>query len=187
MYRIRFALVLLATAFMAQGAFAQGQAAPLRIAYVNINAILEAAPAAKAAEAQWAAEAQVFEEELQAMLAEIDSLRTDYEQKRGTMTPDARLAREQLLQQKEFQLNQRNQELVQQSEQRQMELVSPVYQQIGDMVEAIRVEGNYSLILDSGAQAIIAADPALDLTDAVLARLQAGSAGGGSDSAPGGV
>ena len=43
------------------------------------------------------------------------------------------------------------------------------------MLEEIRVEGNYGLILDVTSTAILVADPALDLTQEVLARLQAGS------------
>jgi Skp family chaperone for outer membrane proteins len=43
---------------------------------------------------------------------------------------------------------------------------------IDAVIQALRAEGGYSMILDSAAQGLIAADPALDLTAAVLERLR---------------
>ena len=43
---------------------------------------------------------------------------------------------------------------------------------ITEVIEAIREEGNYALILDVAAGSIISADPALDLTQQVITRLQ---------------
>jgi Skp family chaperone for outer membrane proteins len=44
------------------------------------------------------------------------------------------------------------------------------------VIETMREEGAYSLILDAAAGSIVSADPALDLTQEVITRLQ--SAGG---------
>ena len=41
------------------------------------------------------------------------------------------------------------------------------------------MEGNYAIILDQASQVILAADPALELTQEVLTRLQAQDTGGG--------
>ena len=46
------------------------------------------------------------------------------------------------------------------------------------IIEAIREEGAYSLILDAASGSIVSADPALDLTQEVIARLQAADADG---------
>jgi Skp family chaperone for outer membrane proteins len=53
---------------------------------------------------------------------------------------------------------------------------------INTVIETIREEGAYSLILDVAAGSIVAADPALDLTPVVIERLQssAGVAPGGN-------
>jgi Skp family chaperone for outer membrane proteins len=40
------------------------------------------------------------------------------------------------------------------------------------VIEDVRREGNYALIFDTAAGAIITADPGLDLTDQVLERLR---------------
>lgn len=44
-------------------------------------------------------------------------------------------------------------------------------QRISEVIEELRKEGGYALVLDSAA--LLAADPALDLTAAVLTRLRA--------------
>jgi Skp family chaperone for outer membrane proteins len=54
------------------------------------------------------------------------------------------------------------------------------------VIEKMREEGNYSLILDVAAGSIISADPSLDLTQEVIRRLAAqdasapGNPGGGT-------
>src|SRR5205807_6493689 len=57
---------------------------------------------------------------------------------------------------------------------RQAELVKPIMQRVQTVIEAIRAEDGYAVILDVGAQVsvVVAADKKLDLTDRVLARLR---------------
>lgn len=57
------------------------------------------------------------------------------------------------------------------AEQRRDELIQPVMDRINTIIEAVRVEGQYHLILDLAAGSIVAADPALDLTQQVIGRL----------------
>ena len=54
-------------------------------------------------------------------------------------------------------------------------------EEIRIVLEEIRVEGGYGLILDTVSRAILVADPALELTQEVLTRLEArsGSEGDG--------
>ena len=58
---------------------------------------------------------------------------------------------------------------------RQAELVKPIMQRVQTVIEAIRAEDGYAVILDVGSQVsvVVAADKKLDLTDRVLARLKA--------------
>jgi Skp family chaperone for outer membrane proteins len=46
---------------------------------------------------------------------------------------------------------------------------------VNTVIETIRAEGDYHLILDLAAGSIVAADPSLDLTQEVIARLPAAS------------
>jgi Skp family chaperone for outer membrane proteins len=58
---------------------------------------------------------------------------------------------------------------------RQAQLVKPIMERVQNVIEAIRAEDGYSMILDvgAGASVVVAADKRLDLTDRVLARLKA--------------
>jgi Skp family chaperone for outer membrane proteins len=57
------------------------------------------------------------------------------------------------------------------ADQRRAELVQPVMDRITVVIETLREEGQYSLILDVAAGSIISADSTLDLTPEVIRRL----------------
>ena len=57
--------------------------------------------------------------------------------------------------------------------QRRAALIQPVMDNITAIIEELREEGSYTLILDAAAGSIVSADPALDLTQEVIGRLQA--------------
>jgi hypothetical protein len=64
-------------------------------------------------------------------------------------------------------------------------LIEPILTQMMEVIEQLRVEGSYSVIMDAAGQSIIAADPALDLTQEVLRRLQ--QTAGAPSAAPAGT
>ena len=59
---------------------------------------------------------------------------------------------------------------------RQRELLEPIQSRVTAVIEGIRAEGNFAIIFDITApgSGIVTADKSLDLTDRVIARLQAG-------------
>lgn len=165
------ALMLLSTSSAA------AQAA--RVAYVNTNQVLaEYAPAQEARQALESAR-QEAESEIQLLGRGYQAALDEYQQQAMTMTPQARQARELELQNQQQALQSRSQELDVQFQERQAELLQPVMGRITAVIEEIRVEGSYAIILDSASQAILAGDPALDLTQEVLTRLQADPSPGG--------
>jgi outer membrane protein len=102
-------------------------------------------------------------------------------QQQLTLSPEAKRNREQQIQQRAQEAQQRMAELDQLAGRRRAELVQPVMDRITAAIEAMREEGNYSLILDVAAGSIIAADPTLDLTQEVIRRLGAATGAPGSD------
>jgi len=57
---------------------------------------------------------------------------------------------------------------------REQDLLQPIQARVNSVIQGIRAELNYSLILDADAPGgiIVAADPALNITAKVLQRLQ---------------
>lgn len=149
------------------------QAGP-KIGYVNSVAVYEQAPVAQAAQAQFEQEMNTYRQEVQRLGEELQAMVTEYGQQQATLSAEAREAREAAIREKDGAYRQRLAQLENEAGRRRQELVAPVTQRINDTVEALRKEGNYSLIFDVGpSSTIIAADPALDLTNEVISRLRA--------------
>jgi outer membrane protein len=154
----------------------------LRIGYIDSRAILAEAPGAAEAQAEFDRQMQNYNAELEQLGADLDSMVTAYQQQQSTLLPNVRQARENEIRQTELRYQQRVQQMEQESESNRAALIEPILTQMMEVIEQIRVEGSYSVIMDAAGQSIIAADPALDLTQEVLRRLQQ-TAGTGS-SAP---
>jgi len=55
---------------------------------------------------------------------------------------------------------------------KEKELLRPIYDRINKAIEEVRAAESYSLIFDLQAGALAAGDPALDLTEKVVAHLR---------------
>ena len=155
---------------------AAAEAQTLKIGYINSQQILATSPAAAAAEERFNQEMQGYQAEVQQLEAELTGLQERLQQQQLTLSPEARANREQQIAQRLEAYQTRTAELQQVADQRRAELVQPVVDRITAIIETIREEGQYSLILDVAAGSIIAADPTLDLTPEVVRRLSAEAA-----------
>jgi outer membrane protein len=157
----------------------------LRIGYIDSRAILAEAPGAAEAQAEFDRQMQNYNAELEQLQADLDSMMTAYQQQQSTLLPNVRQARENEIRQTDLRYQQRVAQMEQESESNRAALIEPILTQMMEVIEQIRVEGSYSMIMDAAGQSIIAADPGLDLTQEVLRRLQQ-TAGAGS-AAPAGT
>jgi outer membrane protein len=171
MRRTPFALMALAFLLVAGGAEAQAQA--LKIGYLNSQEVLNAAPGAAEAQAQFDREMQEYQTEIQQFEEELRRMEQQYQQQQLTLSPEAKANREQQIQQRMQEYQQRGSALQEQAARRRAELVQPVMDRITEVIEQLREEQSYSLILDVAAGSIVSADPALDLTQEVIRRLEA--------------
>lgn len=171
MRRIPFPLMALAFLLLAGRADAQAQA--IKIAYLNSQEVLNAAPGAAEAQAQFDREMEGFQAEIQQFEEELRRMEEQYQQQQLTLSPEAKANRERELQSRIQQYQQRGQALQEQAARRRAELVQPVMDHITEVIEQLRAEQNYALILDVSAGSIVSADPALDITQEVIRRLQA--------------
>lgn len=176
MRRIPFALIALA--FLLVTGAAQAEAQALRIAYLNSQEVMSAAPGAAEAQAQFDREMQTFQQEIQELEAELQSMEEQYQQQQLTLSPEARQNREAQIQAKVNEYQQRGTALQERAARRRAELVQPVMDEITEIIEALREERGYALILDVAAGSIVSADPALDVTEEVIQRLGSTTPGG---------
>jgi len=169
MRRTPFAALALVFALAAGIAEAQ----TLKIAYINSQEILDKAPGAKEAQTAFETEMQGFTTEAQQLQDELTRMQQQLSQQELTLSPEAKRNRQQQIAQRTQEAQARMAEMDQIAARRRAELVQPVMDKITATIEQMREEGSYSLILDVAAGSIIAADPALDLTQEVIRRLTA--------------
>ena len=63
--------------------------------------------------------------------------------------------------------------------QRQAVLTSDITQKIAGIIDALGAEEGYAMIFNSVQSGLVYVDPAIDLTDLIITRLDAASPGGG--------
>ena len=177
MRRTPFAALALTFALVAGTAEAQ----TLKIGYINSQEILASAPGAREAQAAFERDMQGYNAEAQQLQDELTRMQQQLQQQELTLSPEAKRNRQQQISQKAQEAQDKMAELDQRAAGRRAELVQPIMDKITAVIETMREEGNYALILDVAAGSIISADPSLDLTQEVLRRLQA------APPAPGGV
>lgn len=140
------------------------------IVYVNTQAILPVAPGADSAGAAFQRLSIEFEGELETFAAEIDSLIAAYQQQQSLLDPAGRQQKEQEIRDKQQEAATRQQELNVELDRRRAELLEPIVVRVNEVIEEIRAERSYSVVLDVAA-GLVAADPLLDITASVLERL----------------
>jgi len=170
----RLALVL--SAVSAVPAFAQGAptSAPPKIAYIDSKVVLSRAPGRKEAEDTFNKEMEASRAQVQKMGDSLQTMIADYQKSQATLAANVREQREAAIRKKQEDYQSRAGSLDQRMQQRQMELVKPIMDQIRKVLDDIRQEDGYAFILDAGSEAgvIVAADRNLDITEKVIARLK---------------
>lgn len=152
----------------------QSSSASSRIAYVNPQALFENAPGRTEAEATFRRETETYRAELNRMSDALSKLVADYQKDEAKLAAADKERRQRAIQAKEDTLRARQQQLEQQAGQRQNELMAPIMEAVRKVLEDIRSEDGYAMILSSepGSSPILAADKNLDITERVVARLK---------------
>jgi outer membrane protein len=161
-----------AAPLLAQGA--QGAPSTPKIAYIDSKVVLSRAPGRQQAEDTFNKEMEASRTQVQKMGDSLQTMIADYQKVQTTLAANIREQREAAIRKKQEDYQTRAGQLDQQMQQRQMELVKPIMDQIRKVLDEIRQEEGYAFILDAGSEAgvIVAADRNLDITEKVIARLK---------------
>jgi outer membrane protein len=161
------------TAVLGQGGGPQSASAPLKIAFISSQEILRATPGYAVAESTYRREFQASQVEVQKLQHQLDSAVQVFDQQSIALSPAARQAKQKDLQTMQQHMEQRSSALQDHLQQREQELLGPLRARITSVIQGIRAEMNYALILDADAAGgfVAAADPALNITPRVLQRL----------------
>jgi outer membrane protein len=175
---LRAGSIALATSLILVGiAGAQASQSPPsagKIGYINSALLLQQAPGRAEAEAQFDREVGVYRQQIQRMDDSLKTLMANFDRESPKLDSATRETRRIAIGQREVEYQQRARGLDSTMQARQAQLVKPIMERVQSVIETIRAEDNYAVILDVGAQVsvVVAADKRLDLTDRVLARLK---------------
>ncbi len=154
-------------------ASAHAQAAAQKFAFVNTQLILQAAPGATEAQAQFQKDVESLRAQVQALSDSLAALEEEYTTAAPALSPTARDARLKALTEKKTGFEQRAEALNQQAEQRQFELMQPIMDNVRKALDDLRIEAGYAFIFDvANSSFIVAADKNLDVTERVIAKLR---------------
>jgi outer membrane protein len=198
---MRFALRIsaAAAALTIAAGTAGAQAAGQKFAYIDSRAVLQASPAAAAAQTTLERELGPYGQQVQRMRDSLQTMIADYTKAQATLTAPQREAREKAIRDKQTEFGQRTEKLQGDAQKREAAVMQPIMDQIRTVIEDARKQGGYAMIFDVSASNgfVVAADKSLDLTEQVTTRVKslkpAAAAGGaaapaaGPTAAPAGV
>ncbi|HEX9893960.1 MAG TPA: OmpH family outer membrane protein, partial [Gemmatimonadales bacterium] len=152
----------------------QASGAPAKIAFVNARSALQAMPGYAKAESTFVKEGEATQGELRRLQAQLDSALAQFQQQEPMLSATNRATRRKELETKNEQLQTRARDLQQKLALRERELLQPMQERLTAIIEGIRAESNFAMIIDLGAQGlgIVTYDKSLDITPRVIQRLR---------------
>lgn len=141
--------------------------------YLNSADIIQSTPGSTEAQRTFEREIADMRTELQTQASAVDSLLRDYQRQEALLSPQAKDQKQGEIRTLQANLETRRQEMETQAGQRQQELLRPILERVSGVIETIRSERNYAMVFDISTEGVVAADPSLDITDIVKARLGA--------------
>lgn len=154
---------------------AGAQQAPIKIAYVNTQSLMEAAPGRPQVEEVLGKEGDGYKAQVDKMQDSINALLTKYQKDEPTLSATAKESRQKTIQGLETEFQAMQMRFQTAFQQHQTEAMAPILDVVRKVLDDIRVEGGYSIIFSNDPQTtpIVSADKNLDITDKVVSRLKA--------------
>ena len=155
------------------GTALEAQQAPVKIGYVNTEALMAQAPGRAAAEASYNKEVADFQKKQQLWADSLKKQFEAYQKAEPTYTAAKKQSEQDRITKLQTDLNNLNTLGEQRIRQRENEVLAPLMEIVRAAIEEIRSEGGYAMIFSGDQNSpIVAADKNLDLTDRVVARLK---------------
>ena len=154
---------------------AQGQT-DLKIGYIDSEEIIQAAPGYAEANDAFNRTATAWRDSLDTKRTQLQTLFDDYKAQEVILSPEKKTEKQQEMLALEQDIQQYFQAKFGQEGEaatRQAELMRPIIERVNAVIEQTRREGSYALIFDLNDGALVAGDPALNITQQVIDRLRA--------------
>ena len=149
-------------------------AAQTKVAYVDTRKILQEMPGRNQVEARYRTEVEALQSREKTMVDSLNAMVAAFEKDSATLTAAQRTERFTKLQEFDGRYRDTLQVLQNEAQQKQGEMMQPLFDQIKIALEDVRRAEGVAMIFDMGAQAnpVVAMDKNLDLSDKVIARIR---------------
>ena len=166
---IRVAVATLALAGSAGLASFQGGAG--KIAIINSRILVQNAPGYTEAQQTYDREVAGFKATVQKWSDSLEAMRKALAAQEATLSPAARQARQKEIDDRLDLYTRRQDSLTQVAQNRQREVMQPVFDLVTKVIQDMRNEEGFAVVIDVGMDAtpVVAYDKNLDITDRVLA------------------
>jgi outer membrane protein len=169
-----FLLALIGGLLAPAAAGAQGQT-DLKIGYIDSEEIIKAAPGYTEANDAFNRTATAWRDTLDTKRTQLQTLFDDYKAQEVILSPEKKTEKQQEMLGLEQEIQQYFQAKFGQEGEaaiKQAELMKPIIDRVNDVIEQTRREGSYALIFDLNDGALVAGDPALNITQQVIDRMK---------------
>ena len=165
----------LATAAFAPAVAQAQQTTTLKLAYVDSDTLVRLAPGYDEAASAFDQVTDAWRDSLEQKRTQLQSLFEDYKRQEAVLSPELKAERQEAM----LQLEQETQRYFQtkfgpqgEAAVKQAELMQPIIERVNVAIDQVRQDGGYSLIFDLNDGALVAGDPALNITEQVVQRLR---------------
>jgi outer membrane protein len=143
------------------------QAAEMKIGFVDVRKAVESTKQGKKVKTELETEFKKREKELQKKADDIKKMTTDFEKKNAVLAEDARLKKQQEIQEEMLKYNQDVQKNTADIRKKEQDLMEPIFKKMQKVIDDVAKKENYTLVLQSRDN-ILYAVKEVDLTDSVV-------------------
>lgn len=154
--------------------YAQAPTASSKIGFADVDYVFSQMPEAKQIDTELKSTQQQLKNQIDAKTQEFQKKFADYQQNLNTMLDAVRQNTERELQQLQDNLQKLQQDAQVTIQNKQAQLMEPVYQKVGKAIEDVAKENGYTFILNQqigGLDVILYGDEKNDVSDLVLKKL----------------
>lgn len=158
---------------------ATAQESSLKIAYIDSEEIIKQAPGYDEANAEFTRITNQWQDSLEQKRTQLQTLYDEYKAQEVILSPDKKTERQEEMLRMEGEIQQYFQAKFGpegEARTRQAALMQPIIERVNEVIDQAREELGYALIFDLNDGALVAGDPALNITDEVVRRLNSTAA-----------
>ena len=143
------------------------------LAVIDNSRVFEESNQGRAANQQIQANLDTWQQQLQTLQTEVQGLLTQRQQQGAVMTPQALETLNMEIEEKQLDLQRRREDAQRQASSIQAQVLADLEATLTPVVSALATELGYTAVLNSQSPGLLHYDPAIDITDQLIARLNA--------------